>query len=111
MENTNIINETIELDKMVELESRLSHVTENLEYISDEYKILENLKKALNEAYDVLFPHVEDINGWNEYKALSDIVEDNMESRSNAISKYNKEYFNISCELNPMIEKMYREQA
>lgn len=104
MENKNIINEEIEMDKVVELELKLSHVTENLEYIGNEYKILENLKKALNEAYDVLFPHVEDINGWKEYKALSNIVEDNMESRSNAIHKYNNEYYDISCELNQMYE-------
>jgi predicted nuclease with TOPRIM domain len=111
MENKNMIHESIEMCKIEELELKLSHVTEQLDGISAEYEILENLKKALNDAYDVLFPHVEDINGGSEYKALSDMVDDNMESRSNAISKFNKEYYDISCELNPMIDKMYREQA
>lgn len=111
MENNNMIHEEIEMCKIEELELKLSHVNEALDILTDEYERLENAIKAMDDVENILFGNMDNMSGWLEFRETHDKLEDEKNSRSRAISKYEDEYYNITRELNPLIDAMYKVEA
>lgn len=106
MENKNSL-----IDRINALEARMDVVNDKLDILTDEYERLENAIKAMDDVENILFGNMDNMSGWLEFRTTRDKLEDERWERSQTIHEYNMEYHNISMELNPLVDKLYTEEA
>lgn len=106
MENKNTI-----IDRINALEARMDIVNEKLDSLAFEYEAMEKALKAINDVEYIAFDSTKDIIEWGRFNDIRTALEDKLDNHANEIKKYDNEYFNISRELNPLIDEMYKVEA